>query len=122
MKNRNITSLESIIRFCQDIERLHNTYGEDYENYKDNLAYQYSVSFCVEQIGELAKKLRDNGIAEKYPDVQWNEIAGLRNRIAHSYGSIDLEMVFDISIEEVPMLMHKCISILRKEKEAESLG
>ena len=33
-----------------------------------NKGYQYSISFCVEQIGELGKKLREVGFAEKYPE------------------------------------------------------
>lgn len=114
MPDRNKTNLISLIKYCQDIEKLHSAYGFDYKIYEANIGYQYSVSFCVEQIGELAKKLRDNGIAEKYPEIQWNKIAGLRNRIAHGYASIDLEMVYDISILEVPELLKQCQDILMK--------
>jgi len=115
MSERIKANLKSLIKYCQDIEKLHETYGADYDTYEENIGYQYSVSFCVEQIGEVAKKLRDCGAGEKYPEVEWNKIAGLRNRIAHGYATVDLEMVFDISISEVPELLRQCKDILQKE-------
>ena len=120
MQNRGLSYLESIIKYCQDIEDIHTVYDNSYEKYYTNKGYQYSVSFCVEQIGELGKKLRDIGYAEKYPDVSWNEIAGLRNRIAHGYDAIDLEMVYDISINDIPKLLQSCKDILHKETSLEN--
>lgn len=118
MKNRNVANLQSLINYCQDILNMQLMYGLTYEKFIENKGYQYAISFCLEQIGELAKKLRDNGIAEKYSDISWNEIAGLRNRIAHGYDKIDLEMVFDISTAEIEELMQKCEEILKKEERS----
>ena len=93
---------------------LQEKYGKDYTVFVANRAYQYAVSFCLEQIGELAKKLRDSGFASNYPELAWNEISGLRNRIAHGYDTIDLEMVFDISVSDIPELHEKCNEIISK--------
>ena len=62
----------------------------------------------------MGKKLRDIGYADKYPEIPWNEIAGLRNPIAHGYDAIDLEMVYDISVTDVPDLLEKCKNILQE--------
>jgi len=71
-----------------------------------------SLCFALEQIGEQAKKLRDLGYHAKYPELQLNQIAGLRNKIVHGYDSIDLDMVFDITIYDIPDLENKLKSIL----------
>lgn len=113
--NRTDSYVKSILKYCQDILDIQAASGATYEAFLQNKGYQYSVSFCVEQIGEMAKKLRDVGFADKYPNVQWNEIAGLRNRIAHGYDSIDLEMVYDISVEDIPKLFRDCQEILMQE-------
>lgn len=117
MLDRSNSYLKSIIDYCNDIANIHEMFGHDYENYLNNKGYQYSVSFCVEQIGEQAKKLRELGFSEKYPEVSWDAIAGLRNRIVHGYNAIDLEMVFDISISDVPELQSQCESIMQREEK-----
>ena len=114
MLDRTISYLNSIVKYCKDIAVIHETHENSYEQYYTDRGYQYSISFCVEQIGELGKKLRDAGFADKYPEIPWNEIAGLRNRIAHGYDAIDHEMVYDISIRDIPELLQNCQRILNE--------
>lgn len=119
--NRTTSYIRSMIKYCQDVLDLQTSFGgKSFTSFMNHKGYQYSVSFCIEQIGELAKKLREEGFAEKYPDISWNEIAGLRNRIAHGYDVIDLDMVYDISINDIPKLLQDCQEILRKENTLEN--
>ena len=115
MVNRSIDQLEDVLNYCDDIISFCAALDNDLNNFLESRQSQYSISFCIEQIGELIKKLRDAGLAEKYPDVAWNEIAGLRNRIAHGYFAIDLRMVFDIGINDIPKLRRQCSDILELE-------
>ena len=114
MNDRGKSYLKSIVKYCEDIASIHESYDNSYEKYYTHRGYQYSVCFCVEQIGEMGKKLRDIGFAAKYPQIPWNEIAGLRNRIAHWYDAIDHEMVYDISVNDVPELLKNCRNILNE--------
>ena len=114
MQDRAILYLKSIVKYCEDISNIHDSYDNSYEKYYTHKGYQYSISFCVEQIGEMGKKLRELGYADKYPQIPWDEIAGLRNRIAHGYDAIDLEMVYDISVNDVPTLLNECNKILEE--------
>lgn len=114
MQDRSATYLRSIIRYCTDISELLTLVNSDYETYKNNRGSQYAISFCLEQIGELVKKLRESGFTYQYPHVPWDEIAGLRNRIAHGYDTIDLEMVFDISVSDIPELQANCEYIMKQ--------
>lgn len=58
---------------------------------------------CVLQIGELAGKLTDD-FREKYPGAPWRQIKGMRNIVAHSYGTVDPETTWEILNEDIPAL------------------
>ena len=115
MQNRGIPYLKSIVKYCKKIEDIHAEYGNSYERYYSSTGYQCAISFCVEQIGELAVKLRNEGYTKNYTSVEWHQIAGLRNKIAHGYDSVDLDMVYKISLKDVPELLQSCQEILQKK-------
>ena len=73
MPDRNMTYVHSIIKYCEDIGKLQEEFGADYEIYMNNRGYQYAISFCLEQIGELSKKLRDSGFVERFPHIPWKD-------------------------------------------------
>ena len=54
-----------------------------------------------EIIGEASKKLSDE-IKIKNPEIPWNEMYYLRNRVAHEYFGIDHEIIWDIAINYLP--------------------
>jgi len=63
-----------------------------------------SMLFRMIQISENAKKL-----SEEYKDsngnVPWIALYGLRNRIVHDYGSVDLSIVYDTLKNDIPDLL-----------------
>ena len=65
-----------------------------------------SMMFRMIQISENARKLSDE-YREKNSNIPWNAIFGLRNRIVHDYGNIDLNIVFDTLTIDIPELMDK---------------
>lgn len=42
----------------------------------------------IEIIGEAAKQVPDD-VRKKYPDIEWREIAGMRDHLIHGYFSVD---------------------------------
>ncbi len=71
-------------------------------------------------IGEESKKL-SNGLKEEHSNIPWNLIAGLRNRIAHDYRSIDPNITFDIVKNYLPDLKVELKSMLDKVEFEEEL-
>ena len=41
----------------------------------------------------------------KHDEIPWTDIAGLRNRIVHDYGNVDLDVVYSTLTEDIPWLM-----------------
>ena len=42
---------------------------------------------------------------EVYPNIPWNKISGLRNRIVHDYGSIQLDIIYNTVKYDLPILI-----------------
>ena len=63
-----------------------------------------SMLFRLIQVQENARKLTDEFKTSK-SNIPWTDIAGLRNRIVHDYGNVDLSIVYDTLTEDVPWLI-----------------
>jgi uncharacterized protein with HEPN domain len=61
------------------------------------------VSMALVIIGESANSLSETALLET-PEVDWRSIVGLRNRIAHGYGSVDQRLVWSIAVKHAPSL------------------
>ncbi len=90
------------------IER--NMSGVERQDFSANEVLQDSMLFRLIQISENAKKLSDE-FRNKHAGIPWFEMYGLRNRIVHDYGNVDLKVVFDTLKEDVPAL----VEMIRKE-------
>ncbi len=67
---------------------------------------QHAVILNIVVIGEAATKLSDEypDFVARYPDVQWKSMRGMRNRMAHGYFDINLDIVWDTIQQSIPML------------------
>lgn len=54
-------------------------------------------------IGEQAAALTDE-FKEKYPEMPWHKMIGMRNEISHAYYKINPKIVWDTYTEELPSL------------------
>lgn len=70
------------------------------------------VCFNIFQIGELAKGLSSEFI-KKYDKIPWKQIKGMRDRIGHGYGTIDVEIVFNTAKTDIKELNEYCKEILK---------
>ncbi len=68
-----------------------------------NDVLQDSMMFRLIQISENARCVSDS-YKEEHPEVPWFEINGLRNRIVHNYGNVDLWIVYDTLTNSIPEL------------------
>ena len=66
--------------------------------------------FRIIQIAENGEKLT-NEFKESHGEIRWKAIKGMRNRIVHDYGFIDMTVVYDTVTNSIPEL-HKQLKIL----------
>lgn len=90
-KNRPI--LLHILEDLQDIE--HFTRVADKEEFRINSMLRKAVCMSLLNIGEVSRQLPE-ALTSKYPEIPWNSIVGLRNRVAHGYHALDIEIIWEI--------------------------
>ena len=76
----------------------------DMEELNANEVLLDSMLFRMIQLSENAKKLSEK-YRQEHNNVPWNSIYGLRNRIVHDYGNVDLEVVYETLKKDIPELM-----------------
>jgi uncharacterized protein with HEPN domain len=71
-------------------------------------------------IGEASTKVMDGyaEFADAHPEVPWRGMRGMRNRIAHGYFDINLDVVWDTVQTALPDLL-KQLSAVRQDAEDE---
>ena len=71
---------------------------------------QDSVIRRIEIIGEAVRNIPPEFRAD-YPDIPWNEIAGMRDILIHKYFGIDLELTWEVAIRDIPALKERFLQI-----------
>ena len=67
-------------------------------------------------IGEAVKNI-PGSIRERYSNIPWQEIAGLRNRVTHVYFHVDVGIIWDVVQSELPILKTQIQQILKEMSE-----
>lgn len=104
--------IEHILRYCGEVEIAHADFGHSRERFDSSTTYQNAVSMCILQIGELVNHLTEDFKAE-HDTIPWRRIRGMRNYVAHEYGSIDFDVVWFVSNNSIPELKAFCEQYLR---------
>lgn len=80
-----------------------------------------AVVRALEIIGEAAKHIPPS-LRNRHPDVPWRGIAGLRDKVAHGYFGVDLQVVWKTVREEIPLLREAVARMLRHLEQKEHHG
>ena len=112
MKDR--ITIQKIINYINEIEQY--VKGMNASDFFDDKKTMSACAFAVSQIGELVGDVSDE-IKEKYTNIPWKSIKGMRNRIVHDYDSIDLSVLWNTIIKSLPELKEDLKEIVISENE-----
>lgn len=105
--------LDDIIESTERIEKYTN--GISYEDFSGSSIYIDAVARNLEVIGEAVKNLPSE-IKQKYPEIEWKKIAGMRDILIHEYFGIDSKIIWDIIVNKLPELKKSVKKILLELK------
>ena len=83
---------------------LSHTEGITEEQLQANEVLLDSVMFRLIQVSENSDKLTD-AFKASHAEIPWRAMKGLRNRIVHEYGNVDLSVVYDTVKTDIPALL-----------------
>ena len=87
------------------------TEGMNFESFLKDKKTQDAVTRNLEILGEAAKGLSSK-VREKSPKVPWKEMAGTRDRLIHDYFGVNVDIVWNIIVNELPSLKLKINEII----------
>lgn len=70
----------------------------------------------IEIVGEAAAKITDES-KQSLSDIPWRDIIAMRNRLIHVYFDIDLDILWETVMKELPLLLQAVEDSLRSENE-----
>ena len=93
MKNKEYMSFVKMIEYIDKAIKYVNGYNFE-EFCKDEKTMDATI-FAISQIGELVKNISKETM-NKYNNIEWNMMKGLRNRIVHDYEGISYVVENDL--------------------------
>ena len=74
---------------------------------------QRAYSRSLEIIGEATKQLPKD-FTDKYPEIDWDSMAGMRDKLIHHYFGVDYAIVWDVVKNELPKLKLQIQNLIQK--------
>ena len=102
--------LQHIIDAISEIEK----YSENVEfsAFMNNSMMRFACIKQMEIIGEAGNHVSAD-IKDKFSDVEWAQIVGMRNVFVHEYFGVDPYLVWEIIKDDLPMLKDRIFEIFK---------
>ena len=111
--------LKDILDSIKKIEKYTNRIF--FDKFSSDELIQDGVIRNLEIIGEAVKNISDD-VKNKYSDIDWKKIAGLRDILVHAYFGIDVEIVWDIVKNKIPELKQEILKIYMEFEDKDNLS
>jgi len=97
--------------------------GLDQADFLDDKRTQSAVVMSLIVIGEAATKVMDQfpEFAAKNSEISWRSMRGMRNRIAHGYFDINLEVVWDTLQTALPTLLFQLPDLIKSAEQSDPI-
>lgn len=106
--------LYDILECCDRVAEYIDGVGE--ADYLANTMLQDALVRNIEVVGEAVKNLSPE-LTEANPNVAWSQIARMRDKIAHHYFRINLDVVWQTATNDLPSLKPRIAEIYEKTSE-----
>jgi uncharacterized protein with HEPN domain len=99
------------IRFVEE-----QTEGLSEDEFMHDGTVQRAFVRSIEIIGEAVKTL-PNDVRERYADIEWRSLAGMRDKLIHHYFGVDYSIVWDVVKNKLPGLGIQITKVIQDENK-----
>jgi len=78
--------------------------GYDVHRYLSDRTVRFAIERLVEIVGEAARRLSE-AFRTAHPEIPWRRIIGQRHVLAHDYGEIDHDRIWELVTDFLPELL-----------------
>lgn len=89
-------------------------HGKTRQDYDNDTALRLALTHLIQVIGEAARRVSP-AFRERCPQIPWEAIAGMRNKIVHDYMDVDEDIVWDSVVHELSLLIAELKRIVPAE-------
>jgi len=114
MKEEFLDYIEDVIEAMNDAMSF--VEGMEYDDFLKDRKTVYAVIRAIEIIGEAVKKIPEL-VKNRYPQIPWREMAGMRDKLIHEYFGVNLRAVWDTVKQDIPSLKPSFDKILKDFKQ-----
>jgi len=104
--------VEDILTCAQNIRDY--TDGMSFDDFLEDPKTIRAVAYEFTTIGEAARVIPAE-IQERFPDVPWGKMQGIRNVLVHEYFRLDEEILWKAALEDIPPLITALEQILQSK-------
>ena len=101
MKREFLDYVEDVIEAMSNSEEF--VRGMKYEEFTRDQKTIYAVVRALEIIGEAVRKIPAS-VRNRYPEIPWKNMAGMRDKLIHEYFGVNLRIVWDAVQKDIPPL------------------
>jgi len=92
--------------------------GMSYDEFTKDDKTIFAVIRSLEVIGEAVKNIPET-IREKYPEIPWKAMAGMRDKLIHEYFGVDLKILWDTVKKRIPKIKPLFEEMLKEIEQQE---
>ncbi|MCC6590089.1 MAG: DUF86 domain-containing protein [Bryobacterales bacterium] len=110
--DRDREKLEDIRGALTDIQEF--SRNLDFDDFRNSKTVRYAILHALTIVGEAANQLSAE-LLSRHDDIPWSRVIGMRHRVVHGYGVLDLTLLWDVITRMVPDLLIRIDGVLTSE-------
>jgi uncharacterized protein with HEPN domain len=104
---------EYLLHILDEIDFIQSRLGGiDFDVFNQDETLKRAFVRSLEIIGEAAKKVPDD-VRQRFSDIEWRKVSGMRDRLIHDYFGVDYEIVWDAAKNKLPELRRQITDIIK---------
>ena len=108
---------ERLLDILEAIERAEKHAEKGRAVFERDELVQVWILHHLQIIGEAARSLEPE-FQERFPEIPWGKIIGMRNVLVHHYFEIDTDIVWSVVEKDLPVLKRQVQELLRDPSDA----